>query len=69
MLCCVSCAAGCSWVAAADHEGEHGLESVNWPWSHEGMLDSYDHGSIRRGFQVYQQVCDILGGGGVAEVL
>lgn len=28
------------------------------------MLDSYDHGSIRRGFQVYQQVCDILGGGG-----
>lgn len=49
-------AAGCSWVAAADHEGEHGLESVAWPWSHEGMLDSYDHGAIRRGFQVYQQV-------------
>jgi len=48
--------AGCSWVAAADHEGEHGLESVGWPWSHEGMLDSYDHGAIRRGFQVYQQV-------------
>lgn len=49
-------AAGCSWVAAADHEGEHGLESVGWPWSHEGMLDSFDHGAIRRGFQVYQQV-------------
>jgi cytochrome c1 len=52
----VCTAAGCSWVAAADHEGEHGLESVQWPWSHEGMLDSYDHGAIRRGFQVYQQV-------------
>jgi cytochrome c1 len=48
--------AGCSWVAAADHEGEHGLDSVHWPWSHEGLMDSYDHGSIRRGFQVYQQV-------------
>eukprot|EP00879_Flechtneria_rotunda_P001423 GHRR01001576.1.p1 GENE.GHRR01001576.1~~GHRR01001576.1.p1 ORF type:complete len:313 (+),score=91.89 GHRR01001576.1:119-1057(+) len=49
--------AGCSWVAAADHEGEHGMPSVSWPWSHEGMLDSYDHAAIRRGFQVYQQVC------------
>lgn len=49
--------AGCSWVAAADHEGEHGLASVAWPWSHEGMTESYDHAAIRRGFQVYQQVC------------
>jgi hypothetical protein len=47
---------GCSWVAAADHEGEHGLASVSWPWSHEGMTESYDHAAIRRGFQVYQQV-------------
>jgi hypothetical protein len=47
---------GCSWVAAADHEGEHGLASVAWPWSHEGMTESYDHAAIRRGFQVYQQV-------------
>eukprot|EP00882_Tetradesmus_deserticola_P001168 GHRQ01001264.1.p1 GENE.GHRQ01001264.1~~GHRQ01001264.1.p1 ORF type:complete len:311 (+),score=118.22 GHRQ01001264.1:265-1197(+) len=49
--------AGCSLVAAADHEGEHGLASVAWPWSHEGMTASYDHAAIRRGFQVYQQVC------------
>jgi ubiquinol-cytochrome c reductase cytochrome c1 subunit len=49
--------AGCTWVAAADHEGEHGMPAVSWPWSHEGMLDSYDHAAIRRGFQVYQQVC------------
>jgi len=26
-------------------------------WSHSGMLDSFDHGSIRRGYQVYKQVC------------
>ncbi|KAF8072580.1 hypothetical protein HT031_000240 [Scenedesmus sp. PABB004] len=48
---------GCTWVASADHEGEHGLHAPAWPWSHEGMLDSYDHAAIRRGFQVYQQVC------------
>lgn len=49
--------AGASWIAAADHEGEHGLPPPQYPWSHKGMLDSYDHKSIRRGFQVYQQVC------------
>ena len=43
-------------AAAADHEGEHGLDAGSWPWSHSGMLDSYDHASIRRGYQVYKQV-------------
>jgi cytochrome c1 len=52
----IAVAPGCSWVASADHEGEHGLASVGWPWSHEGMTESYDHAAIRRGFQVYQQV-------------
>merc|ERR1711902_211933 len=27
------------------------------PFSHNGPLDSFDHGSIRRGYQVYKQVC------------
>lgn len=49
--------AGATYVASADHEGEHGLASVDYPWPHAGMLDSYDHASIRRGYQVYQQVC------------
>ncbi|KIY99740.1 ubiquinol-cytochrome c reductase cytochrome c1 subunit [Monoraphidium neglectum] len=44
-------------AAAADHEGEHGLDAGSWPWSHSGLLDSYDHASIRRGYQVYKQVC------------
>jgi ubiquinol-cytochrome c reductase cytochrome c1 subunit len=43
-------------AAAADHEGEHGLDAGSWPWSHSGLLDSYDHASIRRGYQVYKQV-------------
>ncbi|KAF7039789.1 hypothetical protein CFC21_049736 [Triticum aestivum] len=43
-------------IASAD-EAEHGLESPSYPWPHEGILSSYDHASIRRGHQVYQQVC------------
>ncbi|EGD80800.1 cytochrome c1 [Salpingoeca rosetta] len=33
------------------------LHPAAYPWSHNGMLDSFDHASIRRGHQVYQQVC------------
>ena len=47
---------GLAGVALAD-EAEHGLHSAQYPWPHEGMFDSYDHASIRRGHQVYQQVC------------
>lgn len=27
------------------------------PWSHNGLIDSLDHASLRRGYQVYKQVC------------
>ncbi|THG04624.1 hypothetical protein TEA_022040 [Camellia sinensis var. sinensis] len=43
-------------IASAD-EAEHGLPCPNYPWPHSGILSSYDHASIRRGHQVYQQVC------------
>ncbi|KAJ0052696.1 hypothetical protein Pint_02929 [Pistacia integerrima] len=58
-------------IASAD-EAEHGLACPNYPWPHNGILSSYDHASfggaanylkpftwklIRRGHQVYQQVC------------
>lgn len=33
------------------------LHAPKLPWSHSGMLDSLDHQSIRRGYQVYKQVC------------
>ena len=47
---------GLAGVAYSD-EAEHGLHSAQYPWPHEGFFDSYDHQSIRRGHQVYQQVC------------
>ncbi|KAL9432498.1 hypothetical protein AB3S75_027518 [Citrus x aurantiifolia] len=43
-------------IASAD-EAEHGLACPSYPWPHKGILSSYDHASIRRGHQVYQQVC------------
>jgi ubiquinol-cytochrome c reductase cytochrome c1 subunit len=27
------------------------------PWSHQDMLKGYDHNSLRRGYEVYRQVC------------
>ncbi|XP_015250899.1 PREDICTED: cytochrome c1, heme protein, mitochondrial [Cyprinodon variegatus] len=33
------------------------LHPPNYPWSHSGPLSSLDHSSIRRGYQVYKQVC------------
>eukprot|EP00897_Mesotaenium_endlicherianum_P007762 jgi/Mesen1/7013/ME000365S06150 len=43
-------------VAHCD-EAEEGLHPPQYPWSHTGWFSSYDHPSLRRGFQVYQQVC------------
>ncbi|KAG0622850.1 hypothetical protein M758_3G128700 [Ceratodon purpureus] len=33
------------------------LGLAGYPWSHNGVLSGYDHASIRRGHQVFQQVC------------
>jgi len=33
------------------------LHPPKLPWSHNGPLESLDHASIRRGYQVYKQVC------------
>ncbi|KAL4440457.1 hypothetical protein ABPG75_003458 [Micractinium tetrahymenae] len=48
--------AAASSIALAD-EAEHGLHPPSYPWPHEGFFSAYDHRSIRRGFQVYTQVC------------
>jgi len=40
-------------VSARDLE----LHPPKMPWAHKGVLDSIDHGSARRGYQVYKQVC------------
>uniref|UniRef100_A0A061R6U7 Ubiquinol-cytochrome c reductase cytochrome c1 subunit n=1 Tax=Tetraselmis sp. GSL018 TaxID=582737 RepID=A0A061R6U7_9CHLO len=47
---------GTAGAVLAD-EAEEGLHPGQYPWPHEGIFDSYDHASIRRGHQVYQQVC------------
>ena len=46
---------GASCLASAN-EVSDGLHSPSYPWPHEGIFDSYDHASIRRGHQVYTQV-------------
>ncbi|KDR15800.1 cytochrome c1, heme protein, mitochondrial [Zootermopsis nevadensis] len=33
------------------------LHPPNNPWSHKGFFSSLDHSSIRRGYEVYKQVC------------
>nr|GLL21214.1 cytochrome c1-2, heme protein, mitochondrial-like isoform X1 [Ipomoea trifida] len=47
---------GCATISCSD-EAEHGLECPSYPWPHKGIISSYDHSSIRRGHQVYQEVC------------
>ncbi|NWR56000.1 CY1 protein, partial [Bucorvus abyssinicus] len=37
--------------------GELELHPPSFPWSHSGPLSALDHASLRRGFQVYKQVC------------
>ena len=37
--------------------GEDHIPSLDYGWSHHGALASFDYASIRRGFQVYRQVC------------
>ncbi|KAF8075081.1 cytochrome C1 family-domain-containing protein [Lyophyllum atratum] len=41
----------------AGHLGDDGLHPASYPWSHKGPLDTFDHASIRRGYQVYREVC------------
>ena len=38
-------------------KAEFSIHPPKLPWSHKGPLDSLDHSSIRRGYQVYKQVC------------
>lgn len=38
-------------------EAEHGLHAPAYDWPHRGLLSTFDHQSIRRGYQVYREVC------------
>lgn len=41
----------------ADCSGEDHVPSLDYGWTHNGPISSYDYASVRRGFQVYRQVC------------
>ncbi|KAJ7132101.1 cytochrome C1 family-domain-containing protein [Mycena epipterygia] len=41
----------------ASHASDEGLHPPEYPWSHKGIFDTFDHASIRRGYQVYREVC------------
>ena len=42
-----------SMTANAMTAAEHGLHPPAYDWPHNGMFETFDHASIRRGFQVY----------------
>lgn len=42
---------------SAQCSGEDHIPSLDYGWSHHGPISSYDYASVRRGFQVYRQVC------------
>lgn len=46
-----------SMTAEAMTAAEHGLHAPGYAWSHNGPLETFDHSSIRRGYQVYREVC------------
>ena len=44
-------------TSSAKCSGEDHIPSLDYGWSHHGALASFDYSSVRRGFQVYRQVC------------
>lgn len=38
-------------------DAEHGLHPPEYDWPHNGKLSTFDHASLRRGYQVYREVC------------
>lgn len=41
----------------AVHASDLLLHPPSYPWSHGGFFNSFDHDSMRRGYEVYKQVC------------
>lgn len=36
---------------------QHSLHAIKYPWEHTKFTKTYDHQALRRGFQVYREVC------------
>lgn len=50
-------AAGVIGLAMPVFASEMQAHAVPLPWSHNGILSAFDHHSVRRGYQVYKEVC------------
>jgi len=48
----VTFALNCDLLAA-----DHGCQPAKYPWYSNGLFNTLDHMSIRRGYEVYKQVC------------
>jgi ubiquinol-cytochrome c reductase cytochrome c1 subunit len=46
-----------AYDAATVKAEDYNLHPPHHHWSHKGNLESLDHASVRRGYQVYKQVC------------
>ncbi|ROT37414.1 cytochrome c1 [Sodiomyces alkalinus F11] len=44
-------------TAHASTPAEEGLHPTNYPWVHQQWFRTFDHQALRRGFQVYREVC------------
>lgn len=49
--------AGLTIKNSIQNSGEDHIPSLDIGWSHHGAMQSFDTAAIRRGFQVYRQVC------------
>lgn len=48
---------GVTFAKKSVHCSDEQIPSPDYGWSHHGAMSAYDAASIRRGFQVYRQVC------------
>lgn len=53
----LAAAAGAAMVPSLSDCSEDHIPALDYGWSHHGALASFDYASVRRGFQVYRQVC------------
>ncbi|EIW66022.1 hypothetical protein TREMEDRAFT_45881 [Tremella mesenterica DSM 1558] len=43
--------------ASANTAAEDGLHPASYPFEHKGPFETFNHSAIRRGYQVYREVC------------
>ncbi len=46
-------------TAAVAFLSDDALHASQYNWNHKGPMSSFDHAAIRRGHQVYQQICAV----------